>query len=139
MADKNFVVKHGLEVDNNLIFADQGTNKVGIGTTITNNTLQVGGGIGATSLTITGVSTFNNIVINGTVSAGNSLGSAGQILISTGVGVTWVNSSTRAVDTQTASVGASIFNTSYTVGLLDVFINGVKYISHGSSDQHGVD
>ena len=31
--DKNFVVKNGLEVSENLIYADADTQKVGIGTT----------------------------------------------------------------------------------------------------------
>ena len=55
--DKNFVVKNGLEVDTNLIFADANRNQVGIATTVTNFTFQVNGGVGATNITISNLST----------------------------------------------------------------------------------
>jgi len=47
---KNFVIKHGLEVDTNLILADAQTNKVGIGTTVPQYQLDVAGGIGVLRL-----------------------------------------------------------------------------------------
>lgn len=55
--DKNFVVKNGLEVDTNLIFADAIRNQVGIATTVTNFTFQVLGGVGATNITISNLAT----------------------------------------------------------------------------------
>ena len=61
---KNFVVKNGIEVNDNLIFADKDQNTVGIGTTITPEKLQVSGGIGATSIVVTGVGTIPTL--NGT-------------------------------------------------------------------------
>lgn len=136
MADKNFVVKNGLEVNTNLIFADKNTNKVGIGTTVASNTLQVNGGIGATSLNVTGFSTVGNITINGRVTAGSSLGASGQYLVSTGAGITWASiPKLRDITTQTAGVGATSFNINYTVGLVDVYINGVKL----SGDEYTAD
>ena len=39
---KNFVIQNGLEVNNNLIFADKDTNKVGIGTTNPLQKFQIG-------------------------------------------------------------------------------------------------
>jgi hypothetical protein len=124
---KNFVIQNGLEVNNNLIFADKDSNKVGIATTNPRHTLHVSGGIGATTLTVTGVSTVSDLIIGGKVGVGSSFGGAGQYLISTGVGVTWGAVPTvRSTDLQTAGVGATTFNTTYTVGLLDVYINGVK-------------
>jgi hypothetical protein len=130
---KNFVVKNGIEVNNNLIFGDTGSNKVGIATTNPGNTLHVNGGIGATSLNVTGISTVNNLTINGRVTAGSSLGASGQYLVSTGTGVTWGAVPTvRSSDLQTAGVGVTTFNTTYSVGLLDVYINGVKL----SSDEY---
>ena len=56
--NKNFVVKNGLEVDTDLIFADASTNKVGIGSTIPTNELDIIGGIGATNIHLTGVGTI---------------------------------------------------------------------------------
>jgi hypothetical protein len=127
MVQKNFRITNGLEVNNNLIFADTNSNKVGIATTNPQYTLSVNGGIGATNSIVTGVSTVNNLTINGRITAGSSLGASGQYLVSTGTGVTWTAiPRLRSVDTQTAGVGATTFNTLYTVGLLDVYINGVR-------------
>lgn len=124
---KNFKITNGLEVNTNLIFADTNSNKVGIATTTPNYTLHVNGGIGVTNSIVTGVSTVNDLTINGRVTAGSSLGVSGQYLVSTGAGVTWTTiPRLRSVDTQTAGIGATIFNTLYTVGLLDVYINGVR-------------
>jgi hypothetical protein len=124
---KNFKITNGLEVNNNLIFADTGSGKVGIATTNPQYTLSVTGGIGATNSIVTGVSTVNNIVINGRITAGSSLGASGQYLISTGDGVSWTSiPKLRTVDKKIAGVGATTFNTTYSVGLLDVFINGVR-------------
>jgi len=73
---KNFVVKNGIEVNDNLIFADKDRNTVGIGTTITPEKLQVNGGIGATSLVVTGVGTIPTLksteafVSNGYINVG---------------------------------------------------------------------
>jgi hypothetical protein len=53
--NKNFVVKNGLEVDTDLIFADASTNKVGIGSTIPASMLDVKGGIAVTDINATGV------------------------------------------------------------------------------------
>ena len=127
MANKNFVVKHGLEVDTNLIFADKSSNKVGIATTVANYTLHVNGGIGATTAVISGISTVNNITIQGTLKTSNSsAGSAGNYLVSTGVGITWI--SPRVSNVFTATSGQTTFNVNYTVGLVDVYINGIRLV-----------
>jgi hypothetical protein len=46
--NKNFVVKNGLEVADNLLFADGSKQRVGIGTTVPNYSLDVRGGIAVT-------------------------------------------------------------------------------------------
>ena len=62
--NKNFVVKNGLEVDTDLIFADASTNKVGIGSTIPASMLDVKGGIAVTDINATGVTTV--VTLRGT-------------------------------------------------------------------------
>jgi hypothetical protein len=123
---KNFVIKNGLEVDTNLIVADPQTNKVGIGTTIPLYTLHVNGGIGATTANL-GITTVSNLVISGPVSAANTIGSNGQYLASTGAGVTWKSVvAPRTSTVYTAGIGSTSFSVSYTVGLVDVYINGIR-------------
>jgi len=55
--NKNFVVKNGLEVNTKLIIADANTNKVGIGSTAPRFELEVAGGIGATDVYVSGITT----------------------------------------------------------------------------------
>jgi hypothetical protein len=70
--DKNFVVKNGIEVNSNLIFADANTKKVGIGSTGPRVTLDVRGGIAATDGHFSGILTAATLdvedygVVNGT-------------------------------------------------------------------------
>jgi hypothetical protein len=64
--NKNFVIKNGLEVDTDLIFADPQTNKVGIGTTVPQYTLHVNGGIGVTNAYVSGITTVINELRVGT-------------------------------------------------------------------------
>lgn len=56
--NKNFVVKNGLEVNDNLLIADVNSQKVGIGTSVASHTLHVLGGIGVTEALVTGIATF---------------------------------------------------------------------------------
>ena len=56
--NKNFVVKHGLEVSTDLILADATKNKVGIASTAPRTELDVRGGIAATDISISGVGTI---------------------------------------------------------------------------------
>jgi len=127
MANKNFVVKNGLEVNTNLVFADSLTDRVGIATTNPRHTLHVTGGIGATHLTVVGVTTVSSIRIDGRLSAGSSLGSSGQYLTSTGTGVTWKSVASPRVSTvYTANIGDTSFPVTYTVGLVDVYVNGIR-------------
>jgi len=65
--NKNFVVKNGIEVATDLIFASSDLDKVGIGSTLPTATLEVGGDAKVTgNSTIVGIATFsNNIDANG--------------------------------------------------------------------------
>jgi hypothetical protein len=200
---KNFVIRHGLEVSDNLIVADAETENVGIGSTTPKLKLDVRGAIGCTDLSVSGVSTisilgistatitnlsgtigtittlnstdatitnlsgtigtiatfestdstienlsyisgigtnlnvtgiatFNAIQIDGLLAAGASLGAEDQYLRHTGTGVTWVSVQRSVVETdsQTATEGQDVFNTDYTVNLVEVYLNGIRLNSN---------
>ena len=76
----------------------------------------------------TGISTFEgNVQFDSTIKAGGSNGSNGNYLKSTGSGVAWSSfPSLRTRQTFTASSGQTTFSFAYTVGFLDVYVNGIK-------------
>jgi hypothetical protein len=126
--NKNFVVKHGLEVNTDLILANADNGLVGIATTNPQYALHVNGGIGATDVYVSGIATFaNNLIVDGVLTANASAGSTGQYLKSTATGVEWASfPNIRTSTFFTATTSQSTFSFSYTPGLVDVFINGVK-------------
>jgi hypothetical protein len=110
-------------------------------TDLTSQTLNVSGisTLGVTSTTnltsqqlnVSGVSTVNNLNIDGYVSVGNTIGAVNQVIVSTGVGVTYkliadLLPQTRTTQTFTATASQTVFNFAYNVNFLDVFVNGVK-------------
>ena len=185
--NKAFVVKNGFEASTDLIVANAGTRKVGIGTTVPQYTLHVNGGIGVTNLYVSGVGTFttlnvddlniddinitsiistsgiitslsginlnysgistlgivtsnqitsqglgvtgisylNNIVLGGYLSIGNTTGLQNQVLVSTGVGVTWslLSKNSQLI---VAAPGQDTFNFLYDAGSIEIYINGVR-------------
>ena len=91
MADKNFVVKNGLVVNNTLIVAASDTNRVGINIAVPDSTLTVNG-----TANVVGAAKFNStttisgtLVVSGGLQANGSLGTAGQILQSNGSSIFW--------------------------------------------------
>ena len=123
---KNFKIQNGLEVSANLLVADAVKNRVGIATTTPSYTLHVNGGIGATTAVFSGITTTNGLVVQGSLKANTSTGSTGNYLVSTGIGITWV--SPRVSNVFTAIEGQTIFNVNYNVGLVDVYINGIRLV-----------
>jgi len=85
--NKNFVVKNGLEVNDNLIIADSTNKKVGIGSTIPDYTLEVVGGIGATDIYASGIVT---------ATSGLEVGAGGTVLAAKGVGLVGVGTTNPA-------------------------------------------
>lgn len=79
------------------------------------------------NLNISGIATFSNVVLTGSVSAASSTGTSGQYLVSTGTGVTWSSAAAiRSGSSTVATAGTDRFAVNYTAGLLDVYVNGVK-------------
>ena len=79
--NKNFVVKNGIEVATDLIYATSDLDKVGIGSTIPTSTLEVGGDFKVTSgATVVGVATVNNTLdvgVGGTILTADIAGRVG--------------------------------------------------------------
>jgi hypothetical protein len=92
-------------------------------------------------LNVIGISSLNNVFLEGYVSAGNTTGQAGQVLISTGVGVTWKDTSTfRTTTAFTATLNQNVFPVQYAIGQpIDVFLNGVKLSSSEFGATNGTD
>ena len=78
------------------------------------------------TLSVVGISSLDKI------SVGGSTGADGQYLVSTGIGLTWKtlsNEDLSVVRTSydyAATAGQTTFNLEYTVGYVDVFVNGVR-------------
>ena len=54
---RNFVVKNGLQVNTSLLFTDTANQRIGIGSTVPSNVLDVVGGIAATDIQLSGFCT----------------------------------------------------------------------------------
>ncbi len=125
--NKNFVVKNGIEVGSNLIFGNNLTGKVGIGTT---NPVE--------DVDLFGTTAVDDLIISGTVSAGSTIGKSNQYLRATGTGVTWTDfPSLRTGFTTTALGNQTTFTStgfSYTPGIIDVYVNGARLRGNGLSD-----
>ena len=61
--NKNFVVKNGLEVNDDLFIVDIDNRFVGVGTSTPSNTLHVFGGIGATDVNVVGHTTTADLTV----------------------------------------------------------------------------
>ena len=126
---KNFVVKNGIEVNDNLIFADKDQNTVGIGTTITPQKLQVSGGIGATSIVLTGVGTIptlnstNALISNGYINVG-------VVTSITGAGLTYTSGNFGTANVTTGNIVTGVVtsvsgtNLTYTNGNITTLNGG---------------
>jgi hypothetical protein len=123
--NKNFVIKHGLEVKDTLIYANPDNNRVGIKTALPQHTFDVIGGIGASTLTVR-----QGVTLQGSLSVGSTTGKSGEYLVSTGQGVEWADlpAARQTITVPSANTGQTIFDigSPYISGYIDVFINGVK-------------
>ncbi len=89
---RNFVVKNGLQVNTSLLFADSSNNRIGIGSTVPSTVLDVIGGIAATSISLSGISTFTGAVFGASggdsVLVGSGLSVAGITTLAGSGGIT---------------------------------------------------
>lgn len=126
--NENFVVRNGLEVANNLIYADYITNKVGIGTTTLIQTLTVYGSIGGQNITISGISTVAQLL---------SVGLAGTVLTASSssgfVGIGTTNPQYKLEIQSPVSTGQTAL---YVKG--DTFITGDLQATNLTFDQANV-
>ena len=94
--NKNFVVKNGVEVATDLIYAETGINKVGLGTTTPGAKLHVIGNIVGAGLTLSGSIDAGNVSFTGiaTVNDGLYVGAGGTALhVDVGSNTIGINSS----------------------------------------------
>ena len=120
-----------LEDSNNLRFDGSNLFVSGINVVTSGgaaSTSIIGEDITTRNLKVTGISTFNGAVqFDSTIKVGGSNGTNGNYLKSTGSGVAWDSfPSLRTRQTFTASSGQTTFSFAYTVGFLDVYVNGIK-------------
>jgi len=138
--NKNFVVKNGLEVNTNQIFADSATGKVGIGSTLPTVELDVQGAIAATDvvsslLRVTGYATFsqvqvnNDINVSGFSTVSNELNVLGMSSV-TNFKVTGVSTFNENV-TFDKDVRVAGFSTFVGVGTFqsDLYVGGDLYVA----------
>ena len=89
--------------------------------------LNVGISSSISALNVTGGVNIVGITTVTSISSGSTTGQSGQYLQSTGVGVTWASGSVlRNTSSTVAVANTNTFTLNYTVGFLDVFVNGVK-------------
>ena len=94
---------------------------VGIGTDNATAKLDVYGRTELDDLNVSGISTFNKI------SVGNTTGTNYQYLRSTGDGLAWDTFPVVRTGFSTiATAGQTGFSTSYNVGFIDVYVNGIR-------------
>ena len=72
--------------------------------------------------------TINNMQIGGYVAIGGTTGKDGQVLVSTGTGVSWSKLSKNTI-LSIAYQGQDTFLFNYEVGSVEVYINGVRLVS----------
>ena len=90
--NRNFVVKNGLQVNTSLLFVDSSTNRIGIGSTVPSTVLDVIGGIAATDLKLSGVSTISGAIFGdggvAAVQVGSGISIAGITTLAGSGGIT---------------------------------------------------
>jgi hypothetical protein len=121
---KSFVIRNGIEVNNNLLVANAVTDSVGIGTSNPNYTLEVRGGIGVTDITILGI---------GTVLSEFNVGTGGTAITALNTGLTGFGTASPAYIVDIRSPVSTGQTALYVQG--DIRITGDVYADDISLDQ----
>jgi hypothetical protein len=121
---KNFIIRNGLEVNNNLLVADSATDYVGIGTSSPKYTLEVIGGIGVTYANILGIATVGQEF---------NVGTGGTVITSLDSGLTGFGTATPAYIVDIRSPVSTGQTALYVQG--DVRVTGDVYADDISLDQ----
>jgi len=128
--NKNFVVKNGLEVNNDLLLADSANQKVGIGTSVPNYTLHVLGGIGATEAYISGVTTL--AATGGITTTGGDLYVGGDLFVKDDIVYDEVTGRNLNI------TGVATIGTLYASGVSTSFVSAVGIQSAGLAIGAGI-
>lgn len=118
-------VNGGIGATNILVSGISTFSSINVNTALLESVDINSGQIDILGLGVTGISTFNNIVLDGYVSIGGTTGKDGQVLVSTGTGVSWSKLSKNSI-LVTASPGQDSFLFSYDIGSVEIYINGVR-------------
>lgn len=121
---KNFIIRNGLEVNNNLLVADSATDYVGVGTSSPKYTLEVIGGIGVTYANILGIATVGQEF---------NVGTGGTVITSLDSGLTGFGTATPAYIVDIRSPVSTGQTALYVQG--DVRVTGDVYADDISLDQ----
>ena len=97
--NRNFVVKNGLQVNTSLLFVDSATNRIGIGSTVPSTVLDVIGGIAATDLKLSGISTISGAIY----------GDGGVAAVQIGTGISIAGITTLAGSGGITTTGGDFF------------------------------
>lgn len=128
--NKNFVVKNGLQVADKLLYAADIDNRVGINTNSPAYTFDVIGGIGASNVTVSGMSTFQAFTVGFATFSNTTQFIGGNLSISNnGVSVSAPSTFTSPVVINGTSLtvsGVTTFNTANTFNGISTFSNWVN-------------
>jgi len=134
--NKNFVVRNGLEVDVDLLVADATTNRVGIGSTNPQHTLDVRGGIGATSISIGQSVTASTATISTVTTTNlNFISGIGTNLVVTGVSTLGITTATQLSVSGVSTLGIT---TTTSLSATQLSVSGVSTLGITTATQLSV-
>jgi mannose/fructose/N-acetylgalactosamine-specific phosphotransferase system component IIB len=130
-SNKNFVVKNGLQVAENLIFTSADLGNVGVGTTLPTTTLEVlGQGIKSQDALFTGIvtaqgqSNLTNLSVSGVSTLGTFQVSSGIATASSGI-ITYYGDASNVTGIATSVLGGTNINVNGVIGNVTVNLDDI--------------